>query len=103
MSACRGSLALFFLLLPFLPPPFFFFSHPTASHTRRLRPRSNPPLAGCLSPAPVELAPPEIHTLRVATRHRGYTHTVFTFFADAVTDLIRPFIAEPAYAQTAPL
>jgi membrane-bound metal-dependent hydrolase YbcI (DUF457 family) len=51
----------------------------------------------------VELAPPEIHTLRVATGHRGYTHTVFTFFADAVADLIRPFIAEPAHAQTAPL
>jgi hypothetical protein len=50
-----------------------------------------------------ELAPPEIHTLRVATRHRGYAHTVFTFFADAVADLIRPFIAEPAHAQTAPL
>jgi hypothetical protein len=51
----------------------------------------------------VELAPPEIHTLRVATRHRGYTHTVFTFFADAVADLIRSFIAEPAHAETAPL
>jgi hypothetical protein len=42
-------------------------------------------------------------TLRVATRRRGYTHTVYTFFADAVADLIRPFIAEPAHAQTAPL
>jgi hypothetical protein len=51
----------------------------------------------------VELAPPEIHTLRVATRHRGYTHTVFTFFADAVADLIRPLIAEPAHAQIVPL
>jgi hypothetical protein len=51
----------------------------------------------------VELAPPEIHTLRVATRRRGYAHTVFTFFADAVADLIRPFISEPAHAQTAPL
>jgi hypothetical protein len=51
----------------------------------------------------VELAPPEIHTLRVATPHRGYTQTVFTFFADAVADLIGPFIAEPAHAQTAPL
>jgi membrane-bound metal-dependent hydrolase YbcI (DUF457 family) len=38
-----------------------------------------------------------------ATRHRGYTHTVFTFFADAVADRIRPFIAESAHAQTAPL
>jgi hypothetical protein len=41
-------------------------------------------------------------TLRVATRRRGYTHT-FTLFADAAADLIRPFIAEPAQAQTAPL
>jgi hypothetical protein len=41
--------------------------------------------------------------LRVATRHRGYAHTVFTFFADAVADLIRSFIAEPARAETAPL
>jgi hypothetical protein len=49
----------------------------------------------------LELAPPEIHTLREATRHRGYAHTVFTLFADAV--LIRPFIVEPARAQTAPL
>jgi hypothetical protein len=32
---------------------------------------------------------------------RGYSHTVFTFFADAV--LIRPFIAELAHAETAPL
>ena len=51
----------------------------------------------------VELAPPEIHTLSVATRHRGYTHTVFTFFADPVVDLSRPFIAEPVHAETAPL
>jgi hypothetical protein len=36
-----------------------------------------------------------------ARRHRGYSHTVFTFFADAV--LIRPFIAELAHAETAPL
>jgi hypothetical protein len=28
---------------------------------------------------------------------------VFTFFADAVAVLIRPFIAELAHAQTAPL
>jgi hypothetical protein len=51
----------------------------------------------------VELAPPENHTLRVATRHRGYKHTVFTFFADAVADLIRTFMAEPAHTETAPL
>jgi hypothetical protein len=42
-------------------------------------------------------------TLHVATRHRWYTHTVFTFFADAVADLIHPFIAEAAHAQIAPL
>ena len=30
----------------------------------------------------------------------GYSHTVFTFFADAV--LIRPFIAELAHAETPP-
>jgi hypothetical protein len=71
-----------------LPTPLFAY--------RRL-------LANSLGDRAVELAPPEIHTLRVATRHRGYTHTVFTFFADAVADLIRPFIAEPAHAQTAPL
>jgi hypothetical protein len=45
----------------------------------------------------------ESHILRVATRHRGYAHTVFTFFADAAADLIRTFIAEPARAETAPL
>jgi len=28
---------------------------------------------------------------------------VFNFFADAVADLIRPFIAETAHAETAPL
>jgi hypothetical protein len=39
--------------------------------------------------------------LRVATRHRGYSHTLFTFFAGAV--LIRPFIAELAHAETVPL
>jgi hypothetical protein len=39
--------------------------------------------------------------LRVATPHWGYPRTVFTFFADAV--LIRPFIAELAHAETAPL
>jgi hypothetical protein len=50
----------------------------------------------------VELAPPEIYTLRLPTRHRGYAHTVFTFFADAVAK-IRPFIAERARAETAPL
>ena len=61
------------------------------------------PLANSLGDRAVELEPPEIHTLRVATRHQGYTHTVFTFFADAVADLIRPFIAEPAHAETAPL
>jgi hypothetical protein len=49
------------------------------------------------------LLQPEIHTLRVATRHRGYTHTVSTLFADALADLIRPFTAEPVRAQTAPL
>ena len=38
--------------------------------------------------------------LRVATRHREYSQAVF-FFADAV--LIRPFIAELAHAETAPL
>jgi hypothetical protein len=51
--------------------------------------------------AAVELAPSEIHLS--AWRHGigGYSHTVFTFFADAV--LIRPFIAALAHAQTAPL
>jgi hypothetical protein len=39
---------------------------------------------------------------RVVTRHRGYTHAVVTFLADAGADLIRRFIAEPAHAQTAP-
>jgi hypothetical protein len=39
----------------------------------------------------------------MARRHRGYAHTVFTFFVDAVAALIRPFIAEPAHAHTAPL
>jgi hypothetical protein len=48
----------------------------------------------------VELAPPEIQ-LRMATRHRGYWHAVFTFLADAV--LIRGFFAELAHAETAPL
>jgi hypothetical protein len=49
----------------------------------------------------VELAPRGIHLS--AWRHGigGYSHTVFTFFADAV--LIRPFIAESAHAETAPL
>ena len=49
----------------------------------------------------VELAPPKIHLF--AWRHGigGYSHPVFTFFADAV--LIRPFIAELAHAETAPL
>jgi hypothetical protein len=70
-----------------LPTPLFAY--------RRL-------LANSLGDRAVELAPPEIHTSRVATRHRGYAHTVFTFFADAA-DLIRPFIAEVAHAQTAPL
>jgi len=51
----------------------------------------------------VELAPPEIHTLRVATGHRGYAHTVFNSLADAVADLIRPLIDEDAHARTAPL
>ena len=60
-------------------------------------------LANSLGDSAVELAPPEIHTLRVDTRHRGYAHTVFTFFADPVADLIRHFIAEPAHAETAPL
>jgi hypothetical protein len=41
--------------------------------------------------------------LRVGTRHRGYAHTVFTFFADAVADLIQPFIAGSARAGAAPL
>jgi hypothetical protein len=31
-----------------------------------------------------------------------YAHTVFTLFADAVEDLIRPLIAEPAHAEAAP-
>jgi hypothetical protein len=59
-------------------------------------------LANSLGDRAVELALPEIQTLRVATRHRGYTHTVRTFFAGPVEDLIRPFFADPAHAQTAP-
>jgi len=49
----------------------------------------------------VELAPPEIHLS--AWRHGigGSLMPVFTFFADA--GLIRPFIAELAHAETAPL
>jgi hypothetical protein len=42
-------------------------------------------------------------TLRVATRHRGYTHTVFTFFANAAADLIRTVMAESADTETARL
>jgi hypothetical protein len=71
-----------------LPTPLFAY--------RRL-------LANSLGDRAAGLAPPESHILRVATRHRGYTHTVFTFSAGAGADLIRPFIAEPAHAQTAPL
>ena len=56
-------------------------------------------LANSLGDRAVKLAPPEIHTLRVATRHREYSHTVFPFFADGV--LIRPLIA--AHAETAAL
>ena len=49
----------------------------------------------------VELAPLEIHLS--AWRHGigGSLMPVFTFFADA--GLIRPFIAELAHAETAPL
>jgi hypothetical protein len=39
----------------------------------------------------------------MAARQQGYTHTMSTFFADAVADPIRLFVAEPADAQMAPL
>jgi hypothetical protein len=54
----------------------------------------------------VDLRPggkPELPPLTLRVARQWYTHTVFTFFADAVADLIRPIIAEPAHAQTAPL